>query len=291
LESRRAILSNGVAGTIEAVRLDEEHGLRISIRGHTGFWPVSKVKIWSTGWKSAESSQPGPSFPRRPDLRHSDHLLREAANINFELPSNLGSPRRTGTTDPPLSRLRIALSQAPDWLSGWPSRGSHDRPLMADTVEKSRFADEVKNSAAFRCCFRIRSGGTSLPHAIFIGDLGSVTAAIKISDLGTLQILAKNLSRCRFRLSTVSAQSGRSSRCPLPAANRTCAAGGALVAALPEADIRSRLALRSAGASFASSESAAHILPQEVEAQRETERSHKRGDAVIRTPIIRMVSI
>jgi hypothetical protein len=64
-----------------------------------------------------------------------------------------------------------------------------------------------------------------------------------------------------------------------------------LVAALPEADIRSRLALRSAGASFASSESAAHILPQEVEAQRETERSHKRGDAVIRTPIIRMVSI
>lgn len=39
-----AILTNGVAGTIDSVRLDEDHGLRISIRGHPGFWPVSKLK-------------------------------------------------------------------------------------------------------------------------------------------------------------------------------------------------------------------------------------------------------
>ena len=39
-----AILTNGVAGTIESVRLDEDHGLRISLRGHPGFWPVSKLK-------------------------------------------------------------------------------------------------------------------------------------------------------------------------------------------------------------------------------------------------------
>jgi hypothetical protein len=39
-----AILTNGVAGTIESVRLDEDHGLRISIRGHAGLWPVSKLK-------------------------------------------------------------------------------------------------------------------------------------------------------------------------------------------------------------------------------------------------------
>lgn len=44
-----AILTNGVAGTIESVRLDEDHGLRISIRGHPGFWPVSKLKNWEHG--------------------------------------------------------------------------------------------------------------------------------------------------------------------------------------------------------------------------------------------------
>lgn len=44
-----AILTNGVAGTIESVRLDEDHGLRISIRGHPGFWPVSKLKSLEHG--------------------------------------------------------------------------------------------------------------------------------------------------------------------------------------------------------------------------------------------------
>jgi hypothetical protein len=39
------ILSDGKAGTVEIVSLDEDHGLRISIRGHEGSWPVSTIKF------------------------------------------------------------------------------------------------------------------------------------------------------------------------------------------------------------------------------------------------------
>jgi hypothetical protein len=39
-----AVLTDGTAGTIESVRLDDDHGLRISIRDHPGFHPVSKLK-------------------------------------------------------------------------------------------------------------------------------------------------------------------------------------------------------------------------------------------------------
>jgi hypothetical protein len=39
-----AVLTDGTAGAIESVRLDDDHGLRISIRRHPGFWPVSKLK-------------------------------------------------------------------------------------------------------------------------------------------------------------------------------------------------------------------------------------------------------
>ena len=35
----------GKAGTVERVWLDETHGLRISIRGHDGKWPVSTIKL------------------------------------------------------------------------------------------------------------------------------------------------------------------------------------------------------------------------------------------------------
>ncbi|MEA2912417.1 MAG: hypothetical protein QOJ15_4498 [Bradyrhizobium sp.] len=35
----------GKAGTVEIVSLDEDHGLRISIRGHDGRWPVSTIKF------------------------------------------------------------------------------------------------------------------------------------------------------------------------------------------------------------------------------------------------------
>ena len=35
----------GKAGTVESVWLDEIQGLRISIRGHEGKWPVSTIKF------------------------------------------------------------------------------------------------------------------------------------------------------------------------------------------------------------------------------------------------------
>jgi hypothetical protein len=39
------ILTDGKAGTLENVRLDELHGLRISISGHDGKWPISTIKF------------------------------------------------------------------------------------------------------------------------------------------------------------------------------------------------------------------------------------------------------
>jgi hypothetical protein len=45
LVGKAVILSDGKAGTVEMVSLDENHGLRISIRGHQGRWPVSTIKF------------------------------------------------------------------------------------------------------------------------------------------------------------------------------------------------------------------------------------------------------
>jgi hypothetical protein len=45
LVGKAVILSDGKAGTVEIVSLDENHGLRISIRGHQGRWPVSTIKF------------------------------------------------------------------------------------------------------------------------------------------------------------------------------------------------------------------------------------------------------
>jgi hypothetical protein len=39
------VLSDGKAGTIDKIFLDELHGLRISIAGHKGRWPISTVKF------------------------------------------------------------------------------------------------------------------------------------------------------------------------------------------------------------------------------------------------------
>jgi hypothetical protein len=39
------VLADGKAGTVEAIWLDEVHGLRVSIRGHFGKWPVSTIKF------------------------------------------------------------------------------------------------------------------------------------------------------------------------------------------------------------------------------------------------------
>jgi hypothetical protein len=45
LIGRSVILTDGKAGTVENFWLDELHGLRVSIKGHDGKWPVSTVKL------------------------------------------------------------------------------------------------------------------------------------------------------------------------------------------------------------------------------------------------------
>jgi hypothetical protein len=42
------ILTDGKAGTVENVSLDELHGLRIAVRGHDGQWPISTIKFVQT---------------------------------------------------------------------------------------------------------------------------------------------------------------------------------------------------------------------------------------------------
>jgi hypothetical protein len=44
LVGKAVILTNGTAGTVENVLLDEFHGLRISVKGHEGQWPVSTIR-------------------------------------------------------------------------------------------------------------------------------------------------------------------------------------------------------------------------------------------------------
>jgi hypothetical protein len=49
LVGKAVILTDGKAGTVEGVWLDEMHGLRISIRGHDGKWPISTIKLTQAG--------------------------------------------------------------------------------------------------------------------------------------------------------------------------------------------------------------------------------------------------
>jgi hypothetical protein len=44
LIGKAVVLTDGKAGTVENVWLDELHGLRISIERHDGRWPVSTIK-------------------------------------------------------------------------------------------------------------------------------------------------------------------------------------------------------------------------------------------------------
>jgi hypothetical protein len=48
LVGKAVILTDGKAGTVDQLWLDESHGLRISIRGHEGRWPVSTIKLAQT---------------------------------------------------------------------------------------------------------------------------------------------------------------------------------------------------------------------------------------------------
>ena len=45
LIGKAVVLTDGKAGTVENVWLDELHGLRISIAGHDGKRPVSTIKL------------------------------------------------------------------------------------------------------------------------------------------------------------------------------------------------------------------------------------------------------
>jgi hypothetical protein len=45
LVGKAVVLTDGTAGTVEALWLDDLHGLRISIKGHDGKRPVSTVKF------------------------------------------------------------------------------------------------------------------------------------------------------------------------------------------------------------------------------------------------------
>jgi hypothetical protein len=45
LVGKAVVLTDGKAGTVDRLWLDEFHGLRISIVGHEGRWPVSTIKF------------------------------------------------------------------------------------------------------------------------------------------------------------------------------------------------------------------------------------------------------
>src|SRR4051794_39348454 len=48
LVGKAVVLTDGKAGTVDELWLDEFHGLRISIGGHEGKWPVSTIKFAQT---------------------------------------------------------------------------------------------------------------------------------------------------------------------------------------------------------------------------------------------------
>jgi hypothetical protein len=60
LVGRAVVLTDGKAGTVENVWLDELHGLRISITGHDGKWPISTIKF-------AQAAEAPPGLPNRRD--------------------------------------------------------------------------------------------------------------------------------------------------------------------------------------------------------------------------------
>jgi hypothetical protein len=45
LLGKAVVLTDGKAGTIDNVLLDELHGLRVHIRGHDGNWPISTLRM------------------------------------------------------------------------------------------------------------------------------------------------------------------------------------------------------------------------------------------------------
>jgi hypothetical protein len=57
LVGEAVILTNGKAGTVDRLWLDEFHGLRISISGQEGNWPVSTIKLSGAVGSSGHDAQ------------------------------------------------------------------------------------------------------------------------------------------------------------------------------------------------------------------------------------------
>jgi len=49
LVGQTVILTDGKAGTVEFIWLDELHGLRLSVKGHEGRWPISTIRFEEGG--------------------------------------------------------------------------------------------------------------------------------------------------------------------------------------------------------------------------------------------------
>ncbi|WP_234680350.1 PRC-barrel domain-containing protein [Bradyrhizobium monzae] len=45
LIGKAVVLTDGKAGTVEGIYLDEAHGLRLTVAGHPGKWPISTIKL------------------------------------------------------------------------------------------------------------------------------------------------------------------------------------------------------------------------------------------------------
>jgi hypothetical protein len=54
---KAVVLTDGKAGTVDNVWLDEFHGLRISVCGHDGRWPISTIKFIQNGPPSVEAER------------------------------------------------------------------------------------------------------------------------------------------------------------------------------------------------------------------------------------------
>jgi hypothetical protein len=72
LVGKAVVLTDGKAGTVEAVWLDELHGLRVSVGGHCGKWPISTIKFAQGGLTGA----PAPvELSRSSNIEHRHALL------------------------------------------------------------------------------------------------------------------------------------------------------------------------------------------------------------------------
>jgi hypothetical protein len=76
LVGKVVVLTDGKAGTVEGIWLDELHGLRISIGGHFGKWPLSSLKM--------VSSEPTANHPNN---RTETASRRRPKSLSFKRPS------------------------------------------------------------------------------------------------------------------------------------------------------------------------------------------------------------